>query len=99
MMQLGSLPPRVTTEKPGGATVGAQQPEQDADRGGLAGTVGTEESVDLTRGDGQVQPVEGGRGTEPAMSMTLLTSTDAITSSEFPENLEICVDGLRWRHG
>ena len=46
-VQLGRLPPRVTAEEPRGAAVGAQEPEQHADRGGLAGAVGPEETVHL----------------------------------------------------
>src|SRR5690606_33219830 len=41
------------------ARVGAQQAEQHADRGGLAGPVGAEEAVHLAAGDVQGEVVEG----------------------------------------
>ncbi len=46
-VQFRGVAPRVAAEQPGGAGVGAQQPEQDPDGGGLPGAVGPEEAVHL----------------------------------------------------
>ena len=77
-MQLGRVAPRVAAEEPDAAAVGAQQPEQHPDRGGLAGAVGAEEAVHLARRGLQVEPVEGrkspNRLTRPVISMTSLRS-------------------------
>lgn len=56
--------PRVLAEQLGGAGVGAQEPEQDADGGRLAGAVGAEEAVDLTGVDGEVEAVQCVRAAE-----------------------------------
>ena len=54
--------PPSSTARPPSAT---QQPEQDPQRGGLAGAVRTEEAVHLAGGDAEVEPVErGGRAAE-----------------------------------
>ena len=63
-MQLDRVAPRVAAEQPDRAGVGAQQAEQDADGGGLAGAVRAEEAVHLSGGDRQVEPVEGLGGAE-----------------------------------
>ena len=57
-MQLDGVAPRVAAEQADLAGVGAQEAEQDADGGRLAGAVGTEEAVHLAGRDGQVEPVE-----------------------------------------
>jgi hypothetical protein len=51
--------PRVAAEQPRLAAVGLEQPEQDAQRRGLAGAVGSEEAGDLARRDGEIEAVEG----------------------------------------
>jgi hypothetical protein len=63
-VQLGGVAPRVAAEQLGVPGVGAQQPEQDADGGGLAGAVGPEEAVHLAGGDGQVEAVQRARRAE-----------------------------------
>jgi hypothetical protein len=55
----GGVAPRVATEQPERARVGAQQSEQRPERRGLACTVGAEEPVHLAGPDREVQPVEG----------------------------------------
>jgi hypothetical protein len=57
-VQVHRIAPWVTAEEAQGASICAQQPEQDPQRGGLAGPVGSQETVDLTRGDVQVELVE-----------------------------------------
>ena len=57
-VQRRSRPPRVAAEQPDGAGVGAQQPEQDPERRGLAGAVRAEEAVHLAGADVQVEPVQ-----------------------------------------
>ena len=59
--------PGVAAQEPGGAGVGPQQPEQDAQGGGLAGPVGAEEPVHFAGPHGQVQPVEGTGAPEPLL--------------------------------
>ena len=49
-VQLGRVAPRVAAEQPDRAGVGAQQAEQHADRGGLAGPVRAEEAMHLAGG-------------------------------------------------
>ena len=44
--------------------VRAQEAQQDADRGGFTGTVGSEESVYLSLRHAQVEPIQGGKVTE-----------------------------------
>jgi hypothetical protein len=57
-MQRGGVPPRVTAEELGAPGVGAQQSEQDPQRGRLPCPVRTQEPVDLALGDPKVEPVE-----------------------------------------
>ncbi len=57
-MELGGSGPRVTTEQGRGPRVETEQPEEDANRRGLACPVGTEEPVHLTGGHLQVQTVQ-----------------------------------------
>ena len=57
-VQLDRVAPGVPAEQLGGAGVGAQQSEQDADGGGLPGAVGAEEAVDLTGLDVEVEAVQ-----------------------------------------
>ena len=57
-VQLGGLRPGVAAEQRHRPAVGAQQPEQDADRGGLARPVRAEEPVHLALRDVQVEPVK-----------------------------------------
>lgn len=63
-VQLDRVLPRVLAEELGPAGVGAQQPQQDADRRGLSRPVGPEETVHLTCFDGEVETREGVRPTE-----------------------------------
>ena len=56
--------PRVAAEQPDGAGVGAEHPEQDADRRGLARSVRAEEAVDLAGADLEIEPVERPGGAE-----------------------------------
>src|SRR5699024_6424421 len=64
VVEVGRLAPRVTTEQANGAGIVSHEAEQDTQRGGLSGTVGPEEAVHLSRVHVQVQPAQGGRGTE-----------------------------------
>ena len=57
-VQRDRVAPRVAAEQRDRAGVGAQQPEQDADRRRLARAVGPEEAVDLALRDLEVEPVE-----------------------------------------
>src|SRR6266536_3504821 len=57
-VQLGGVAPGIPVEEAGGARVGAQQPEEYADRGGLPGAVRTQEAVHLAGADGQVETVQ-----------------------------------------
>ena len=63
-MQRFDIRPRVAAEQPGGAGVGPQQAEQDAEGGRLPGAVGPEEAVHLALLDLEVEPVEGDGGAE-----------------------------------
>ncbi len=63
-VQGDGVTPGVPAEQHHLAVVTAQQPQQDADRGGLAGTVGAEEAVDLADSDVEVEAVEGRDRTE-----------------------------------
>ena len=63
-VQLHGVGPRVEAEHPRRPAVGADQAEQDADRRGLARSVGPEEAAHLPGLDDQVQPVERGRRAE-----------------------------------
>ena len=58
-VERGGLPPGVGAEQFDVAAGGPDQPEQDADGGGLAGPVGTEEAMNLARMHREVQAVEG----------------------------------------
>ena len=53
---------RIPAEEPCAAPARTDQPEQDAQRCGLAGAVGAEVSVDVARLDGEVDVVDGGDG-------------------------------------
>ena len=64
LVQLDRVAPRVATEHPHGAPVGAQQSEEDAHGRGLAGAVWAEEAVDLAVVDLEVEAVEGVHGAE-----------------------------------
>ena len=57
-VQLDGVLPGVLAQEPGRAAVGAQQTEQDADRRGLPGAVGSEEAVYLTGPDMQIEAVQ-----------------------------------------
>ena len=57
-VEAGDVSPGVATEHLRGAAVGAEQAEQDADGGRLAGAVGPEEAVHLAGLDAQVEAVE-----------------------------------------
>ena len=58
------------------AGAGMRQPQQQLDRGRLAGAVGSEEPVDLARPDIEVDPVDGGEA-----SITLAISIAVIAAS------------------
>jgi len=62
-MDVDRVAPGIEPEDARRACVGAEQAEQGPDGRGLPGSVGAEEAVDLTRGDGEVESVE---GAEPA---------------------------------
>jgi hypothetical protein len=53
------VPHHVEACHPGRPVGGCQQGHQDADGGRLAGPVRAEEAKDRSRGDGQVDPVDG----------------------------------------
>src|SRR5689334_1087563 len=57
-VQPDSVAPRITAEQPNRAAVGAKQPEQHPDGGGLARTVRAEEAGDVAGCDSQVEAVE-----------------------------------------
>ena len=57
-MQRDGIRPRVQPEDGRRSSRAAHQPEQDAERGGLAGPVGAEEAVDLAGRDAEVEAVE-----------------------------------------
>jgi hypothetical protein len=57
-VQGDGVAPGVAAEHHGRARVGAQQAEQQADRGGLARAVGAEEAVHLPGGNLEVEAVE-----------------------------------------
>ena len=63
-VQPHSIDPGVAAEEPDGAAVGADQAEQDPDRGRLARPVRSEVAVHLASGDLQVEPVERTRSAE-----------------------------------
>ncbi len=63
-VQVGGVVPRVAAQHRRRPGVGAQQPEQDADRRGLAGAVGAEEAVDLAGLDAEVEVVQRAGGSE-----------------------------------
>jgi hypothetical protein len=57
-VQRGGVRPGIAAQQPGDAPIGAQQAEEDPDRGGLSRAVGTEEAMHLARFDDQVEPVQ-----------------------------------------
>src|SRR5205823_1185571 len=57
-VQLHRLAPGVAPEQDSAAGIGPQEPEQDADRRGLARAVGPEEPVHLAGRHGEVEPVQ-----------------------------------------
>ena len=57
-VQRHRVAPRIAAEQSDGAAVGAQQAEQHADGGGLAGAVRSEKPGDVTGRDGQIEAVE-----------------------------------------
>src|SRR5215207_9581581 len=63
-MQLGSVTPGIPAEQRDRARVGAQQTQQYANRGRLAGAVGAEEAMHLAARNAQVEAVEGRRAPE-----------------------------------
>jgi hypothetical protein len=63
-MEFGGFAPGVTTQQRDRSRVLAQQAEDDADRGRLAGSIGPEEPVDLPSGDFHVEPVQGSGGSK-----------------------------------
>ncbi len=63
-MEFDGIAPRIAAEQAHGAAVGSEQPEQDADRDRLARAVRSEEAVDLTGANLEIEPVEGPGGTE-----------------------------------
>lgn len=63
-MELGRLCPGITPEKADFTSISPEETEEDPDRGGLPGTVGTKEAVDLSGGDLEIEPVEGSDVTE-----------------------------------
>ncbi len=63
-MEFGGVVPGVGAEEAGGAAVGAEHAEQDADGGGLSRPVRAEEAVGLAFVDAQVELVERGHVTE-----------------------------------
>src|SRR5699024_8039250 len=56
-VQRDRVVPRVPAQQADGAAVGAQQPQQHAHGGGLAGPVGAKEAVHLAGGDLEVEAV------------------------------------------
>ena len=57
-MQVHGIEPWITAKDAHSTSVGPQQAEQDPQRGGLPGSVGSQESVDLPLGHAQVESVE-----------------------------------------
>jgi hypothetical protein len=64
-VELDGVAPGIAAQQGELAGVGAEQAEQDPDRGRLAGAVRSEEAVDRARRDVEVQAVEGSGGAEP----------------------------------
>lgn len=57
-MQRNGLGPGITAQQPHATAVGLHQAQQDADRGGLPGAVGAEESVDLPLSHSEIEAVQ-----------------------------------------
>ena len=60
-VEFGRVGPGIASEQTGRSPVGPNQAEKDANRGGLAGSVGAEKAVHLSSGNLEVEPVEGDR--------------------------------------
>src|SRR5690606_4589585 len=58
-MQFGGVRPGIGSEETGLTGIGSYEPEEDPDRGGLAGPVGAEEPMNLSLRYFEVEPVEG----------------------------------------
>jgi hypothetical protein len=82
-VQRDRVVPGVGVQQAGDAAGGAEQAEQDADGGGLAGAVGAQEAVDLAGADLQVQPVEGSCGPKVFTSPEIEIAVDieSVTAS------------------
>ena len=84
-MEFGGVGPGITAEQTGGSAVGPNEAEKYANRGGFAGPVGAEKTVDLPSGNLQVEPVEGDRVAvslhQPATWITGSCHCHALSSS------------------